>query len=185
MLHKKIAVLAVVLAATVFAPMVSHAAKVVTNTGTASFENEFTDVMTPATSSTPFLVVANPALTVVKTHDVNVKAKSGQVVTYEIRVTYPMVTDALSICGDDSNAVNTVITDAIPTGMTYQAGTIKISTNNGSGFGSAGTDASDAVDASGYDVSFDGTNVIAVLGTIVECTTGASTIVVQFQAKVN
>jgi len=186
MLHKKIAV-AVVAAGAVFASLNAQAATVITNTGTANYDNESLVAQAPVSGATVFTVAANPVLAVVKTRDIG-KGQSGSVVTYQIRVSYPKIADVLLICGDDSDAKNTVITDAIPAGMTYVPGSIKVSTNNGGAF-LAGTDASDGVDASGFNVSFAAGSVSAALGTITEgigeCAGVGTALVVQFQVTVN
>jgi hypothetical protein len=185
MLHKKTAVLGMVMAGAMFASLSAQAATVISNTGTANYENEWTVAQAAVTSTTEFLVASNPVLTVVKTHDKVGKQHSTDVVTYEIRVAYPKIADAALLCGDDSAAVNTVITDAIPGSMTKVNNSIQISTDNGTTWSVAGTDASDGVDASGYDVSIVAGTLTANLGTITECTDGASTIVIRFQATVN
>ena len=182
MLHKKTAVLGMVMAGAMFASLGAQAATVISNTGTANYENEWSSAQAPVTSSTEFLVADNPVLTVVKTHDKVGKQHSGDVVTFEIRVAYPQIG---GVCGDDSNAVNTVITDAIPATMTKVNNSIQVSTDNGSTFGSAGTDAADGVDASGYNVSIVAGTLSTTLGTIAECTSGATTLVIRFQATVN
>lgn len=182
MLHKRIAVLAVVLAGAMLASLGAQAATVISNTGTANYENEWSSAMAPVISTTEFLVADNPVLTVVKTHDKTGKQHSGDVVTFEIRVAYPQLGGT---CGDDSNAVNTVITDAIPATMTKVNDSIQISTDNGATFGAVGTDAADGVDASGYNVSIVAGNLSVALGTVAECTSGAATRVIRFQATVN
>jgi len=185
MLHKKIAVVGMVLAGAIFASLNAQAASVISNTGSAAFENEWSVAQAAVTGSTEFLVSLNPVLTVVKTHDKVGKQHSTDVVTFDIRVAYPKIVDGPGLCGDDSNAVNTVITDAIPATMTKVNDSIQISTDNGATFGPVGTDAVDGVDTSGYNVSIVAGTLSATLGTIVECTSGASTIVIRFQATVN
>ena len=186
---KSVAVTAV-LAALVFLPLSARAATVITNTGTANYTNEAAVAQAAVNGSTVFTVALNPVLTVVKTRDIG-KGQSGQVVTFEIRVAYPRKADVLLLCGDDSDALTVNITDAVPAGMTYVANSIKISTNNGGAYGAAGTDASDGVDASGFDVSSVAGTVTAKLGTIIEgtgdaaCTGVGTTRVVQFKVTVN
>jgi len=187
---KKTAVLAVVLAGAIFSSLNAQAASVITNTGTVNYTNEAAVAQAAVVGNTVFTVSLNPVLTVVKTRDIG-KGQSGQVVTFEIRVAYPRKTDVLLLCGDDSDALTVNITDAIPAGMTYVASSIKVSTDNGGAFSPAGTDASDGVDASGYDVSSVAGLVTAKLGTIIEgtgdaaCTGVATTRVVQFKVTIN
>ena len=186
MLHKKIAVLAVVVAGAIFASHTGQAASAISNTGTANFENEWTAAQAPVSGTTEFLVADNPVLTVVKTHDKVGKQHSTDVVTFEIRVAYPKIADVALLCGDDSAAVNTVITDAIPGTMTKVNNSIQISTDNGATWSANGTDVAEGVpDASGYDVSIVAGTLTAKLGTIVECTSGATTMVIRFRATVN
>jgi len=191
MLHRKIAVLSVVLGAALLAPLAVQAATVITNTGTANYQNEAAQAQAAVNSSTVFTVAVDPVLTVVKTRDIG-KGKTGTVVTYEIRVAYPRVADALTICGDDSNAVATTITDAIPAGMTFVNNSMRVSTNNGAAWSAYGTNASDGVEVgSGYDLRYAAGTMTAILGTIVEgtgdaaCAGVATTLVVQFQVTVN
>jgi len=189
MLHKKMTMAAVIVAGAIFASLTAQAATVITNTGTANFDNESAVAQTAVTGSTVFTVAANPVLSVVKTRDIG-KGQSGTVVTYQIRVSYPRVADVLLLCGDDSNAVNTTITDLIPAGMTYNIGTIRVSNDNGATWLVA-TDGSDGVEViSGYDIDFGITTagtITAKLGTIIEglgdvaCAGVASTKVIEFK----
>jgi len=189
-LRKKTVVLSVLLAGVVLAPLAANAATTITNTGTVNYTNEALAAQAAVNGSTVFTVSLNPVLTVVKTRDIG-KGQTGQVVTFEIRVAYPRKADVLLLCGDDSDALTVNITDAVPVGMTYVPASIKVSTNNGGAFGPAGTDASDGVDASGFDVSSVAGTVTAKLGTIIEgtgdaaCTGIATTRVVQFKVTVN
>jgi len=174
--NKKIAALAVVLAGMVFAPFAAQAATVVTNTGSAQFDNEWSQAMAAVTSSTPFLVALNPVLSVVKTHNVATgKAKQGDTVTYTIKVTYPRI--GVGACGDDSNAVNTVITDVVPVSLTFVPGTIQVSTDNGGTFAPGGSEVGGTITVNLGTIP-EGTGDAACLGV-------ATTQVITFQATVN
>lgn len=188
--RKTTLMLAMFLGGMVSAPFTARAATVITNTGAVNYNNEAAQAQAAVTGSTVFTVALDPVLTVVKTRDIG-KGRSGQVVTFQIRVAYPRQADALTLCGDDSDAVGASVTDAIPAGMTYVPASIKVSMDNGGTFSLSGTDASDGVDASGFNVSFGGGTVTAILGTIIEgtgdaaCTGVGTTRVVQFQVTVN
>lgn len=177
--------------ATVLAAGSAQAVTTITNNVTVDFNNEAGQIQTAATGSTTFTAQSDPVLAVVKTGD-KAAGPAGTVVTWHIRVAYPRITDALNLCGDDSQATSVVVTDAVPAGFTYNPGSIRVSADDGATFGAAGTDASDGIDASGYDVSFAGTTVTANLGSLVEgqgdtanCATSPKALVVELKATKN
>ena len=180
-----------VLSAAVLGAGAAQAMTSVTNTASANYKSETGIAQTAVTGSTNFGVSSDPVLSVVKTGDVS-KGPKGTVVTWQIRVSYPRIADTDGVCGDDSKAQSVVVTDPIPAGFTYNPGTIKVSVNDGSTFGLAGTDASDSVDASGFDVS-EASGIVTAKpsdfvegqGDTVNCGTQPKALVVEFQATRN
>jgi len=175
---------------TVLTAGAAHAVTTITNTATANYNNEAAVAQTAVTGSTTFTAQSDPVLAVVKTGD-KAAGPSTTVVTWRVRVAYPQIADIPLICGDDSKATSVAITDPIPAGFTYVAGSIRVSADNGATFGAFGTDAVDGVDASGYNVSFGGGTVTANLSDLVEgqgdaaCGSLATALVVEFKATKN
>jgi len=97
----------------------------------------------------------------------NPKAIPGATLRYTIVLNNPPAAAA--------TAQSVVLTDALPAGVTYVAASITV---NG---GAAGTDASDGVDASGFNVSQAGGTVSVTLGNMVANTTHT----VRFSVTVN
>jgi uncharacterized repeat protein (TIGR01451 family) len=97
----------------------------------------------------------------------NPKAIPGATLRYTIIVNNPTAAPA--------TAQAVTLTDALPAGVTYVAASITV---NG---GSAGTDANDGVDASGFDVRQSGGTVTVVLGNMAANTTHT----IRFNVTVN
>jgi hypothetical protein len=169
----------------------AHAVTTITNTATANYNNAAAIAQTAVNGSTTFTAQSDPVLAVVKTGD-KAQGPKGTVVTWHVRISYPRIADVPLICGDDSKAQGVVVTDPIPAGFTYNAGTIKVSTDDGVTFGAAGTDAVDGVDASGFNVSYGAGTVTANLSDLVEgqgdsvnCAASPKALVVEFKATKN
>jgi hypothetical protein len=167
----------------------AHAVTTITNTATANFNNEALVAQTAVLGSTTFTAQSDPVLAVLKTGDVSSGPK-GTVVTWRIRVAYPRVTDVPLICGDDSKAQSVVITDPIPAGFTYNAGTLRVSNDDGATF-SAATDAVGG-DPLGFNVSYAAGLVTANCPDLVEgqgdtvnCAASPKALVIEFKATKN
>ena len=178
-----------VLSAVMLTAGAANAVTTITNTATANFNNEAAVAQTAVLGSTTFTAQSDPVLAVVKTGD-KASGPSGTVVTWQIRVAYPRIADVPLICGDDSKATSVVITDPIPAGFTYSAGTLRVSNDNGATF-SAATDAVGG-DPLGFDVSESGGLVTANCPDLVEgqgdtvnCATSPDALVIELQATKN
>jgi fimbrial isopeptide formation D2 family protein len=125
---------------------------------------------------------SNPVLSVVKTVDKATPA-IGETVTYTITIKYPKVADVVSACGDDSIAKTIVVTDAIPTQVTYTAGTLKLTTNGGAPVALSDAADADAGEVVGADVTVRPSDMNEGDGDA--ACTAANTRVIEFKGVVN
>jgi fimbrial isopeptide formation D2 family protein len=114
-------------------PRTAGAVTKVCNVGTVNYSNNAATPKAMAAVSSGALdacitTKSNPSLTITKIVD-NLTPAIGDTVTYTITVVYPKITDVTDVCGDDSVAKNIVVTDAIPVGVTYTPGTLKLITH--------------------------------------------------------
>jgi hypothetical protein len=155
-------------------PVTVNGASTITNQGTVHYQNEAGAAMLPEVATALFGLKDNPILAVAKARN-PISGPSGTTVTYNLTVTYPQLGGS---CGDDSAAQNVTLTDTVPAGMTFAGanGTaIDYSIDNGISW--------TPMTATNYDGA---TGQIRVpMGTIPECTTGASSRVVRFNVTVN
>ncbi|MEK7474567.1 MAG: hypothetical protein AAB152_02930 [Candidatus Coatesbacteria bacterium] len=175
--------------AAVMAAGAAQAVTTITNTASANFTNEAAVAQTAVTGSTTFTAQSDPVLSVIKTGD-KAAGPSGTVVTWRVRVAYPRVADVPLVCGDDSKAQGVVITDPIPAGFTYSAGTLRVSNDDAVTF-SVATDAVGG-DPLGFDVSFGAGTVTANCPDLVEgqgdtvnCGASPAALVIEFKATKN
>lgn len=127
----------------------ASAIAILTNTASVNYQNSNATAQPAAVGSTTFTSVSDPVLAVVKTANTTAGGP-GTVVTWTIKVTYPrQILGGVDpgLCGDDSIAQNVVVSDPIPAGFTYVAGTMTLSIDGGAP--TALTDASD-VDAGSF-----------------------------------
>ena len=160
MLRKRVTTVGVTFAAAVLLGVVSprHAGALIQidNTGVANFQNGSGTAQPAVNGVGTFYRQSNPVLAVTKkiwddvahtTDLTNANLAIGTAIVYEITITYPKFVDVADVCGDDSIAQAIVITDAIPTQVTYTAGTLALSENGGA-FGGL----SDGADADAGEV---------------------------------
>ncbi len=149
------AVLAVA-AGILFAAPEAQALTRIINTATAQYANSNNTPMATVSGTTAFDSVSDPVLAVVKTAN-PVTGGPGTLVTWTVNVTYPkqvLGAPDPGLCNDDSIAKNVSVSDLVPAGFTYVAGSITLSIDGGA--------PASLTDASDLDAGSFGANTVTV-----------------------